>query len=261
MAEKNSLKPRKKPIQKRSKITVDAIYEAALQLFTQEGYSAITTDKIARRAGVSIGTLYQYFPNKESILVGMWEQVFDAVVIGGTTHTLPRRKAATPTGEPNRPEDSAHVPPGPSENIMKDVTGLYTGVLSGMVSGNFLYLKHAFRVKCRWIFDVGEENLRLDIEEVPVIDKISGKGDIDPYTGHIKMIFHVPVLGNIPGTGHFSRDRRFAFHMPRVKFSLTGRLAEDSTVSGVWEFGFSIKVMKMEAEGDMSGALLPASGQ
>jgi AcrR family transcriptional regulator len=53
---------------------VESIYEAAVQVFTENGYTASTTDLIAERAGVSIGTLYQYFPNKKAILVGIWNR-------------------------------------------------------------------------------------------------------------------------------------------------------------------------------------------
>ncbi len=60
--------PRKNPSQQRSQRTVDAILEAAAQVFTTEGYECGTTDRIAERAGVSVGTLYQYFPNKDAIL-------------------------------------------------------------------------------------------------------------------------------------------------------------------------------------------------
>jgi AcrR family transcriptional regulator len=57
--------------------------EAAARVFEERGYAGATTNRIAERAGVSIGSLYQYFPNKESILVVLLEQhtqeVADAV--------------------------------------------------------------------------------------------------------------------------------------------------------------------------------------
>jgi AcrR family transcriptional regulator len=65
------LEPRKLPKQARSGATVEAILEAAAQVFESRGYAAGTTNRIAERAGVSIGSLYQYFPNKDAILVAL----------------------------------------------------------------------------------------------------------------------------------------------------------------------------------------------
>lgn len=63
--------PRRTPQQKRSQFTRDAIFEATAQILETQGEAALTTNKIAERAGVSVGTLYQYFANKEAILVGI----------------------------------------------------------------------------------------------------------------------------------------------------------------------------------------------
>lgn len=73
-ARKQRLNPRKQPVQHRSKATVDVILVAAAQVFEAHGYSAGTTNRIAERAGVSIGTLYQYFPSKEAIAVALLER-------------------------------------------------------------------------------------------------------------------------------------------------------------------------------------------
>jgi AcrR family transcriptional regulator len=62
------LDPRKSPVQARSAVTVDAVLEAAIQVLLQVGKERLTTTNVARRAGVSVGTLYQYFPNKRAIL-------------------------------------------------------------------------------------------------------------------------------------------------------------------------------------------------
>lgn len=59
---------RKKPQQTRSNDLVAAILEAALQVLAKEGASRFTTTRVAERAGVSVGSIYQYFPNKASIL-------------------------------------------------------------------------------------------------------------------------------------------------------------------------------------------------
>jgi AcrR family transcriptional regulator len=60
--------PRKPPRQQRSRETVRAILEAAARVFEEDGVAGATTDRIAERAGVSIGSLYQYFPSKAAIL-------------------------------------------------------------------------------------------------------------------------------------------------------------------------------------------------
>lgn len=68
------LKPRKQAVQKRSRHTVDCILEGAAHIFSQKGYALTTTNHIAEKAGVSIGSLYQYFPNKEAIIVSLAQQ-------------------------------------------------------------------------------------------------------------------------------------------------------------------------------------------
>ncbi len=62
------IEPRKLPIQARSTASVDAILQATLQVLVQVGKERLTTTRVAARAGVSVGTLYQYFPNKGSLL-------------------------------------------------------------------------------------------------------------------------------------------------------------------------------------------------
>jgi AcrR family transcriptional regulator len=68
------LNPIKPPVQKRSKATVEAIITAAAQVFEAWGYAGGTTNRIAESAGVSIGTLYQYFPSKEALAVALLER-------------------------------------------------------------------------------------------------------------------------------------------------------------------------------------------
>ena len=74
MPRKTSTNPRKPPQQDRSKITVEAILTATAQILTQEGYDTASTNRIAERAGVSIGSLYQYFPNKEALVAALVER-------------------------------------------------------------------------------------------------------------------------------------------------------------------------------------------
>ncbi len=58
---------KKEPRQARARATVDAIVAAAAQVLVREGYARSTTNRIANRAGVSIGSLYEYFPGKEAV--------------------------------------------------------------------------------------------------------------------------------------------------------------------------------------------------
>ena len=69
------LAPRKTPRQKRAQTTVDCILQATEELVRKHGFSQIGTRLIAERAGVSIGSLYQYFPTFESILLSWYEGV------------------------------------------------------------------------------------------------------------------------------------------------------------------------------------------
>lgn len=64
-----SLKPRKSPHQERAVATVEAILQASAYILIKGGYSALTTNRIAEKAGVNIASLYQYFPNKQAIFV------------------------------------------------------------------------------------------------------------------------------------------------------------------------------------------------
>jgi len=69
----NAFEPRKTPIQARSAVTVEAISEATIQVLLSHGAERLTTTRVAERAGVSVGTLYQYYPNKQSLLFAVLE--------------------------------------------------------------------------------------------------------------------------------------------------------------------------------------------
>lgn len=71
--------PRKTPVQARSAASVAAIVEATIQVLLSVGKERLTTTKVALRAGVSVGTLYQYFPNKSALLKAVLKRHMDEV--------------------------------------------------------------------------------------------------------------------------------------------------------------------------------------
>jgi AcrR family transcriptional regulator len=66
--------PRKRPRQQRSQATVDAILAATARVLVRHGFDGLTTNAVAIAAGVSIGSLYQYFPNKEALVAALIER-------------------------------------------------------------------------------------------------------------------------------------------------------------------------------------------
>ena len=78
-ADPANLRPRKTPRQARAQATVDAILEATIQVLLNEGARRLTTTRVAVRAGVSVGTMYQYFPHKEALLYAVLKQHLDTI--------------------------------------------------------------------------------------------------------------------------------------------------------------------------------------
>jgi AcrR family transcriptional regulator len=74
-----AFEPRKMPMQTRATVTVGAICEATIQVLLSQGADRLTTTRVADRAGVSVGTLYQYYPNKQSLLFAVFEDHMDNV--------------------------------------------------------------------------------------------------------------------------------------------------------------------------------------
>ncbi|MBZ9892053.1 TetR/AcrR family transcriptional regulator [Mesorhizobium sp. BR1-1-3] len=124
-----ALEPRKQPRQKRSSKVVDRILDAALVLTREQGTKTPTTLAIAQRAGLSVGSIYQYFPNKEAILLDLarrWLSSFPEVI-------AKRIKVAPPT---NREEFRQEV-----RKLFIDTSRLYLENASLMpvieaISGN-----------------------------------------------------------------------------------------------------------------------------
>jgi AcrR family transcriptional regulator len=91
------LKPRKSAVQERSVVTIEALHVAAIQVLTREGLSRCTTTRIAERAGTSVGSLYQYYPNRDALLAAVLERHLDGVA--GTVDRACREHHGKPVHE------------------------------------------------------------------------------------------------------------------------------------------------------------------
>ena len=82
------LTPRKRPRQARAAATLDAIFEATIQLLLVDGPHRLTTTRVAQRAGVSVGTMYQYFPHKQALVYALNERYLQVLAekIEATCH-------------------------------------------------------------------------------------------------------------------------------------------------------------------------------
>lgn len=70
---------RRRPVQSRAQATVDIILEATLQVLAVHGYRRLTTTRVAEVAGVSVGTLYQYFPDKSALVSSIMRRFLDGL--------------------------------------------------------------------------------------------------------------------------------------------------------------------------------------
>jgi AcrR family transcriptional regulator len=78
--EEKRVKPLKRPVQERARFTVEAIYGAFVRIWRREGWSGVSTRAVALEAGVSTGTLYEYFPNREALLSGYVRHCIEATL-------------------------------------------------------------------------------------------------------------------------------------------------------------------------------------
>lgn len=79
MSKKVQRNPRKSPTQARSIATVEVILEATIQVLITQGITYLTCARVAERAGVSVGSIYQYFPNKQALLIAVLNRHLDHV--------------------------------------------------------------------------------------------------------------------------------------------------------------------------------------
>lgn len=86
---------RRSPKQARARATCEAIVEAAAQILERGGADALTTNAVAERAGVSIGTLYQHFPDKQAILIAAARRELGGEPLAGRAAALLQALIAT----------------------------------------------------------------------------------------------------------------------------------------------------------------------
>lgn len=105
----SSTTPRKFPRQERSRRTVEQILDAAARIFHEQGYANASTNDIADEANVSIGSLYQYFPNKDALLLALGKRHIESTTTGLS-------------------ELLAHLPPRPEfEQVLRAVVDFLVG--------------------------------------------------------------------------------------------------------------------------------------
>ncbi|WP_027052273.1 TetR/AcrR family transcriptional regulator [Mesorhizobium erdmanii] len=80
MARKPLTKPRKTATQERARVTVDALVEATARILVKEGFDKASTNRIAEEAGVSVGSLYQYYPSKEALVAAVIDRHNDEIM-------------------------------------------------------------------------------------------------------------------------------------------------------------------------------------
>lgn len=80
MIKKIQTSPRKSPVQARSLATVEVIFEATIQVLASQGLAQLTTARVAERAGLSVGSVYQYFPNKHALLIAVLTRHLQSVI-------------------------------------------------------------------------------------------------------------------------------------------------------------------------------------
>ena len=106
---------RKMPRQARASATLEAILEATIQVLLATGTARLTTTRVAERAGVSVGTMYQYFPNKQALLYAVTGRYLDIVA-----DSVERACSRTfPNALKSRLPRCSLVPPTPSSPILR----------------------------------------------------------------------------------------------------------------------------------------------
>jgi AcrR family transcriptional regulator len=136
-----ALEPRKTPVQTRSAVTVRSICEAAIQVLLSHGAERFTTTRVASRAGVSVGTLYQYFPNKRALLFAVLREHLGRVT--GAVEAACERARGKALGEMIREMVEAFV----DAKMMRADISMALYKVASDVGGEALVKREALRMR------------------------------------------------------------------------------------------------------------------
>lgn len=108
MKPKSHSPARRRPKQRRARETVEAILDAVTKILKREGSQALTTNRIADVAGVSIGSLYQYFPDKRAIFIALHRRHIEQMdrLVERTDPRILRSASTEHSGWPSPPKDA-----------------------------------------------------------------------------------------------------------------------------------------------------------
>lgn len=189
--------PRKRPVQLRSRETVSYVLEAATQLFGELGYERTTTNLVAEKAGVSVGSVYQYFPNKESLLLALAESHLDEARERATAALRGlREKSETPEeffGGFVEFVIDLHQGEGPLHEVFfaeAPSSGRLVELLAALKSGCAAEIEAYLRER-----DLAGEDPSL---EATVLSGIAGELThslvLDPPTGHASAVYKAEIV-------------------------------------------------------------------
>jgi AcrR family transcriptional regulator len=179
---------RKKPLQMRSQAMVDAIVEAAARVFDASGFNGASTNRIAEIAGVSVGSLYQYFPDK----LGLLEAVNERYLVGmwGTVSLACREALHLPWPEALRYVVTAkinyHLSGGRLFGVLQTELPASTTIGIQLVAAT-----NNFEVHMRKLLTANASMIAVDIDRAAHLIPIVGKGVLNA-----AYISHPEDLGN-----------------------------------------------------------------
>ncbi len=159
-------KPRKFPKQRRAQDRVDMILDTSIGIIESEGFEKLNTNYIAERSGISVGSIYQYFPNKESIVSSLIEKHYEdrMHLLNEKVFTLRRKSVEAVVDGLIRTLFESHKKHPKLEQILQSKKRqLGNEVREKMLDENLMKLLEKYMTKTIGKFDVKNLNLALKI--------------------------------------------------------------------------------------------------